>query len=61
MVSGTGGDPDGDSGAGPTLAPDQQVTLERRVLDQICRWQIVVGYRLRELEASGEAAKRLGA
>ena len=61
VLSGTGGDPDADTGAGPTLAPDQQVTLERRVLDQICRWQIVVGYRLRELEASGEAAKRLGA
>ena len=38
-------------GAGQKLEPDQQVTMERRILDQICRWQIVVGYRLRELEA----------
>ena len=52
---GAGGD------EGQTLGADQQVTLERRVLDQICRWQIVVGYRLRELEASGEAKRRLGA
>jgi Ca2+-binding EF-hand superfamily protein len=47
-------------GAGQKLEPDQQVTMERRILDQICRWQIVVGYRLRELEASGEARRRLG-
>ena len=59
VLSGTGGDVD-DDGNAKTLAADQQVTLERRVLDQICRWQIVVGYRLRELEASGEATKRLG-
>ena len=59
VLSGSGGV--GADGERRALAPDQQVTLERQVLDQICRWQIVVGYRLRELEASGEAAKRLGA
>lgn len=48
------------TGEGQKLEPDQQVTMERRILDQICRWQIVVGYRLRELEASGEARRRLG-
>jgi len=47
------------TGEGQKLEPDQQVTMERRILDQICRWQIVVGYRLRELEASGEARRRL--
>ncbi|KAJ8608734.1 hypothetical protein CTAYLR_007785 [Chrysophaeum taylorii] len=34
--------------------------LERRVLEQLCRWQIIVGYRLRELEAMGAARDRLG-
>mmetsp|Transcript_29463 Transcript_29463/g.101608 ORF Transcript_29463/g.101608 Transcript_29463/m.101608 type:complete len:136 (-) Transcript_29463:166-573(-) len=49
-----------DSGAAG-LEAESEVTLEKRVLEQIVRWQLVVGYRLRELEAQNDAQRRLGA
>ena len=52
-----GGGPAGADG----VQSEQEVTLSRDVLSQICMWQLVLGYRLREAEATGEAQKRLGA
>lgn len=45
---------------GRAVPLDAQLQMERRVLEQLCRWQIIVGYRLRELEARGAASDRLG-
>jgi len=52
-----GGGPAGADG----VQSEQEVTLSRDVLSQICMWQLVLGYRLREAEATVEAQKRLGA
>ena len=46
---------------GQQLEAESDVCLEKRVLEQICRWQLILGYRLRELEAKGDAQKKLGA
>lgn len=46
---------------GQQLQAESEVNLEKRVLEQICRWQLILGYRLRELEARDDANKRLGA
>ena len=50
-VLGMGGEP---------VEGDQTVTMQRRALEQLCVWQLVVGYRLREAEAKGDARQRLG-
>jgi len=47
----------GERGAIPA---DAQLMLEKRVLLQLMNWQIVVGYRLRELEALDVARERAG-
>ena len=51
FVLGMGGEP---------VEGDQTVTMQRRALEQLCVWQLVVGYRLREAEAKGDARQRLG-
>ena len=45
---------------GEPVEGDQTVTMQRRALEQLCVWQLVVGYRLREAEAKGDARQRLG-
>ena len=42
------------------LDADEVVRMPREVLEQICWWQLVLGYRLRELEAKDEGRRRLG-
>jgi hypothetical protein len=42
------------------LAADDQVTIEQNKMRQLCMYQLVIGYRLREAEAKGEAENRLG-
>ena len=42
-----------------TLLPEQ-VRIEQDKLQQLCLYQLVLGYRLREAEATGEAQQRLG-
>jgi len=39
---------------------DEQVTMERPKLQQLCLYQLVLGYRLREAEAKGEAQDAIG-
>lgn len=50
----------GGANGGKPVPADAGLELQRQVLEQLCLWQIVVGYRLREMEATGEAKKRLG-
>jgi len=52
-----GGSPDGD---GKKMSKDEQVSIEQGKLQQLCLYQLVLGYRLREAEATGEAQQRLG-
>lgn len=40
--------------------PDMELEISRDALAQICMWQLVTGYRLRQAEAKGEALERLG-
>jgi Ca2+-binding EF-hand superfamily protein len=40
--------------------PDTQLEISRDALAQVCMWQLVTGYRLRQAEAKGEAHDRLG-
>lgn len=47
-------------GAKRDYAPTNKVEMERQVLEHLCRWQIIVGYRLRELEATGVAYDKRG-
>ena len=47
------------SGDGP-LDPEEQVTMEQEKLQALCLYQLVLGYRLREAEATGEAKKLIG-
>jgi len=47
------------SGDGP-LNPEEQVTMEQEKLQALCLYQLVLGYRLREAEATGEAKKLIG-
>lgn len=42
------------------LAADDQVTIEQNKMRQLCMYQLVLGYRMREAEAKGEADNRLG-
>ena len=42
------------------LGKDESVTLEQEKLQQLCLYQLILGYRLREAEAKGEAQQRLG-
>ena len=52
-----GGSPSGD---GREVSTDEQVRIEQDKLQQLCLYQLVLGYRLREAEATGEAQQRLG-
>lgn len=52
-----GGAPSGD---GREVSTDEQVRIEQDKLQQLCLYQLVLGYRLREAEATGEAQQRLG-
>lgn len=52
-----GGAPSGDRAAVPK---EDQVRMEQQKLQQLCLYQLVLGYRLREAEATGEAQQRLG-
>lgn len=47
------------SGDGP-LEPEAAVTLEQQKLQQLCLYQLVLGYTLREAEAKGEADEAVG-
>ena len=47
------------SGDGP-LDKDDEVTLEQQKLQQLCLYQLILGYTLREAEATGEADEALG-
>lgn len=40
--------------------PDTLVAISRDALAQVCMWQLILGYRLRQAEAQGEAQQRLG-
>ena len=42
------------------VSTDEQVRIEQDKLQQLCLYQLVLGYRLREAEATGEAQQRLG-
>eukprot|EP00316_Scyphosphaera_apsteinii_P021191 CAMPEP_0119319044 /NCGR_PEP_ID=MMETSP1333-20130426/48330_1 /TAXON_ID=418940 /ORGANISM="Scyphosphaera apsteinii, Strain RCC1455" /LENGTH=362 /DNA_ID=CAMNT_0007325367 /DNA_START=111 /DNA_END=1199 /DNA_ORIENTATION=- len=42
------------------LTKQSQISLEQEKLQQLCLYQLVLGYRLREAEATGEAEQRLG-
>ena len=48
------------SGTG-TLAKEQEVTMEQTKLQTLCLYQLVLGYKLREAEATGEANDAIGA
>jgi len=47
------------SGDGP-LGKEQAVTMEQNRLQQLCLYQLVLGYKLREAEATGEAQDAIG-
>jgi hypothetical protein len=47
------------SGEG-TIGKEESVTLEQAKLQQLCLYQLVLGYRLREAEATGEAQNAIG-
>ena len=47
------------SGDGP-LGRDEAVTMEQTKLRTLCLYQLVLGYRLREAEATGEASNAIG-
>ena len=42
------------------LGKDESVTIEQAKLQQLCLYQLVLGYRLREAEAKGEANEAIG-
>ena len=42
------------------LAKDQEVTMEQTKLQTLCLYQLVLGYKLREAEATGEANESIG-
>jgi hypothetical protein len=43
-----------------SLAKDESVTMEQSKLQTLCLYQLVVGYQLREAEATGEADNAIG-
>ena len=47
------------SGDGP-LDKEAKVTLEQQKLQQLCMYQLMLGYTLREAEAKGEANDAVG-
>lgn len=47
------------SGDGP-LGKEDEVTIEQQKLQQLCLYQLVLGYTLREAEAKGEAGESIG-
>ena len=42
------------------LSKDQEVTMEQAKLQTLCLYQLVLGYKLREAEATGEANEAIG-
>jgi hypothetical protein len=42
------------------LEKDAEVTMEQAKLQQLCLYQLILGYRLREAEATGEASESIG-
>ena len=52
-----GGAPTGD---GKSVGSDDEVRMEQEKLQQLCMYQLILGYQLREAEAKGEAQQRLG-
>ncbi|GMI19196.1 hypothetical protein TeGR_g13037 [Tetraparma gracilis] len=50
----------GDAGAGTGVGEEQRVEVPMGALQQLCLWQLVLGYRLREEEATGEYKERAG-
>lgn len=48
--------PEGD---GP-LAQEAAVTMESEKLQQLCMYKLILGYKLREAEAKGEAENAIG-
>jgi hypothetical protein len=42
------------------LGKDQEVTMEQAKLQTLCLYQLVLGYKLREAEATGEANESIG-
>ncbi|KAG8470392.1 hypothetical protein KFE25_008813 [Diacronema lutheri] len=40
--------------------PGTVVAISRDALAQVCMWQLILGYRVRQAEAKGEAQQRLG-
>ena len=54
-----GGDSDSPGERGQ-LGKDQQVTIEMQKMQQLCLYQLVLGYKLREAEARGEGEQRVG-
>lgn len=53
------GGPDGEGGNAKTFDKKKEVELPGSALQQLALWQLVVGYRLRETEATGEWKKML--
>jgi len=51
--------PDED-GSERDLVEDDQVTIQQDKMRQLCMYQLVLGYRMREAEAKGEAGERVG-
>ena len=49
-------DPSGSGG----LGKDQAVTMEQAKLQTLCLYQLVLSYKLREAEATGEANESIG-
>jgi hypothetical protein len=47
------------SGSGG-LVKDQEVSMEQAKLQTLCLYQLVLGYKLREAEATGEANESIG-
>lgn len=45
---------------GTAVAKDDEVIMEQETMRQLCLYQLILGYRLREAEATGEAQQRLG-
>ena len=42
------------------LAKNQEVTMEQSKLQTLCLYQLVLGYKLRQAEATGEAKDAIG-
>jgi len=47
-------------GGDDPLDRDAEVTMEQQKLQQLCLYQLILGYTLREAEASGEASDAVG-